>query len=216
MNAVLTVAAFVVFSFAVAANVKKTQIGAKDKGAAFEPIPTCAEKDTFYKAEDIVRIDNVYNAGSCGDICSSTTTCQMWSYHQPRPGSQPTTLHPYACALKSRRINLTRETHIGIHSGQRGCSNEGSNQVPVCAEQNAIYKGGENEEQVSHGTLSASICGEVCTYMTTCGEWSYYLPTPGDSQPTKYRPFDCIFKKSGSNTTMERQHGFYSGVRGCK
>jgi len=39
MNAVLTVAAFMVFSYAVAANVKKTQRGAKGKGAAIEPIP---------------------------------------------------------------------------------------------------------------------------------------------------------------------------------
>jgi len=200
----------------LAANVQKIQRGAKAKRRY--TIPTCAKKDTIFHAKEVGTISNVYNAGDCGAICSSMWSCQLWSYHEPRPGSQTTDLKSYDCVLKTLEnsnhtsVLSTASVHKGIHSGWAGCKNfRKTNQIPICAEKDVYYEGEDFE--VLDGYSSAYDCGHVCRFIGSCQIWSYHGPRP-DSQPTDHKAYACVLQ-STLNNTKRGHRGFHSGIKGC-
>jgi len=212
MKAALAVAALRVFSFATAANVNVTKNRRGDGVWVDKLIPDCVKMDTIFKDKDIVTVNDVYNAGDCGSMCSLTSTCQMWSYHDPKPLSPPSKYPAYACILKGDSAHFAEEERAGFLSGKRGCRNDrSSHQIPICAEKNVLYEG--EEIVVSPRIPSASSCGAVCDKLSECMFWSYFRPTKS-SPSSQFSTEDCILRKG---KTLEKTHeGFHSGKRGCK
>merc|ERR1711872_1086210 len=122
MRVAFLVPAVMIFTFALAANVKKTSKGSPAKGPRQLPgseIPGCAEKNTLYGG-NVTKATKTKNASECASLCSRLPTkCRYWSYYQPCWNCQPTEYDDYTCLFKDS--NVKKVPHVGWHSAKYGC-----------------------------------------------------------------------------------------------
>jgi len=204
----LAVPAIMIFTFALATNIKKTPRVRKTRTGGL--IPPCADKDVVYEGDVISVVPSVRSAGECGNVCFASTKCQYWSFYEPRPDSPPTKYRAYDCITKSSK--LEGKPHVGFHSGVRGCkSGDRSDGLPTCADKDAFFEG--DVVNVHHKVGTARLCGRICVQSDKCRYWSYYQPGI-DSDPTSYQAYDCITKSTFFGRSNHK--GFHSGKRGCQ
>merc|ERR1711915_70348 len=118
MGVAFIVAAVMVFTFAVAANVKKTGKGRTRQGD-FD-IPICASRNTLFTGAISDKSTTAKSATECAEFCAdSPLYCRHWAFYQPCHNCEPTDRPDYTCLFLM--THTYTKAHRGWHSSKRGC-----------------------------------------------------------------------------------------------